>query len=372
MFKRASFKNFKGLRDVSLELGRMTVLIGPNASGKSSVLDGIHLASQLALPHRWRERDIRGPFADLLEGAAHLRTRGESGSLSIAVDISAGSFAIECMANDGGEWHARASFPRPNDSVGVPSREDVRPFFQALPAELGAVVRLRLQSHKLRSPSYSEDEVPRVEHDGAGLASAIAHIAAAIGREAIEAIEADLRAVVPTVGKIRAPRAEVTRRETIVLADGSSTFSDRKVWGNKVEVEVAGAGYLSADLLSDGTLIALALVTLLNGPQVPRVILLDDIESGLHPHAQQELVGVLRKFMTRMPEVQFVLTTHSPYLLDSIEDDEIYALRLNDNGHTVCRKLCEHPDWARWRGKMKMGEFWSTVGEDWVPENAAE
>ena len=35
------FKNFKALRDVTVLLGQLTVLVGPNASGKTSVLQGL-------------------------------------------------------------------------------------------------------------------------------------------------------------------------------------------------------------------------------------------------------------------------------------------------------------------------------------------
>ncbi|WP_438026588.1 hypothetical protein [Sorangium sp. So ce233] len=40
MFDAVRFKSFKCLADVAIELGRMTLLVGANASGKSSVLDG--------------------------------------------------------------------------------------------------------------------------------------------------------------------------------------------------------------------------------------------------------------------------------------------------------------------------------------------
>lgn len=40
MIETVSFKNFKALRDVTVPLERFTVLVGPNASGKTSVLQG--------------------------------------------------------------------------------------------------------------------------------------------------------------------------------------------------------------------------------------------------------------------------------------------------------------------------------------------
>ncbi len=43
MLTRLRVQNFKCLRDVDVKLGPFTVLIGPNDSGKSSVLDAMHL-----------------------------------------------------------------------------------------------------------------------------------------------------------------------------------------------------------------------------------------------------------------------------------------------------------------------------------------
>jgi predicted ATP-dependent endonuclease of OLD family len=41
MLEKVGFKNFLALRDVELTLEPFTVIVGPNASGKSSILEGI-------------------------------------------------------------------------------------------------------------------------------------------------------------------------------------------------------------------------------------------------------------------------------------------------------------------------------------------
>jgi AAA15 family ATPase/GTPase len=47
MLSKIKFRNFKALRDVEIPLNRLTVLVGPNASGKTSVLEGVHYLTQL-------------------------------------------------------------------------------------------------------------------------------------------------------------------------------------------------------------------------------------------------------------------------------------------------------------------------------------
>jgi AAA15 family ATPase/GTPase len=43
MIRKTSIRNFKSLRDVCIDLKRFTVFVGPNASGKSSILQGLNL-----------------------------------------------------------------------------------------------------------------------------------------------------------------------------------------------------------------------------------------------------------------------------------------------------------------------------------------
>src|SRR4051812_23779430 len=47
MIHKVSIHNFKSLRDVRFDLERFTVFVGPNASGKSSVLQGLHILCRM-------------------------------------------------------------------------------------------------------------------------------------------------------------------------------------------------------------------------------------------------------------------------------------------------------------------------------------
>ena len=45
MIKRVRIKNYRSLGDVDVELGPLTVLVGPNASGKSNFVDALKFIS---------------------------------------------------------------------------------------------------------------------------------------------------------------------------------------------------------------------------------------------------------------------------------------------------------------------------------------
>lgn len=51
MIKSVHFQNFRGLRDVTLQLEPLTVLVGPNSSGKTRVLEGLQ-------PREFHETDV--------------------------------------------------------------------------------------------------------------------------------------------------------------------------------------------------------------------------------------------------------------------------------------------------------------------------
>ena len=56
------------------------------------------------------------------------------------------------------------------------------------------------------------------------------------------------------------------------------------------------------------------------------VVLVDELDLHLHPKWQRDLVPTLSKIF---PKVQFIVTTHSPHVLQSMEDVNLYVLRRN-------------------------------------------
>jgi predicted ATPase len=233
-------------------------------------------------------------------------------------------------------------------------------------------MKLSLNAQSLAQPSYLDEENARIKQDGYGLPSMIAAMAAT-DRTRLDQLERALHAVVPRAQRIRAPRAKVTRTQTeiITLSGGNHAVETaREQMGNRLEVEMQGAGWLDASLLSDGTLIALGILALLHSENSPKLLLIDDLDHSLHPKAYSALVTSLRKVMDEHPALQILCTTHAPYLLDCFEPEQVRVLSLDDNGYTHAVKLVDHPEWSeKMRGGLSTGEFWSTVGEQWATLN---
>ncbi|KAF5417700.1 MAG: hypothetical protein C5S48_00015 [Candidatus Methanogaster sp.] len=75
---------------------------------------------------------------------------------------------------------------------------------------------------------------------------------------------------------------------------------------------------------------------------------------------------MIRKLMKNNPDLQIIATSHSPYLLDHLKPEEIRLTTLDDKGCAHVGKLKDHPEFEKWKETMRPGEFWSSVGEDWI------
>ncbi len=68
--------------------------------------------------------------------------------------------------------------------------------------------------------------------------------------------------------------------------------------------------------------------------QFDGIILIDEVEIHLHPEWQEQIIPILRK---TFPQVQFIVTTHSPHVIQTAEPNEIIALCLDENNKVCVR-----------------------------------
>ncbi len=392
MWQQLKFRNFKSLREVDLDLERLTVLVGPNGAGKSSVLSGVRHLADLATPTQpgvdagglIRQRYAFG--APL--GPEQLRTKGtaEEEFIVLGAEIAPGAWNltkdsirlrlrpapstdadqtpwIELLLNgaEGGLTHT--SGPAVENGLSV-AKEVAR-------LGHGPAMELSLSAEAMARPSVLEDDVGRLRRDGYGLASLIA-VMAATDRTRIDRLEEALRRVVPRALRLRTPPTKVSRGETqIISVNGKDHAVEnyRDMPGNRLEIEMKGTGFLDGSMVSDGTLIALGVLALLHSESCPKVVLIDDLDHSLHPSAHKELIGCLRSILAERSELQILCTTHAPYFLDHFEPKEVRVLALDDQGHTHASKLVDHPEWSEALEGLSRSEFWSSVGEQWVTAN---
>lgn len=140
-------------------------------------------------------------------------------------------------------------------------------------------------------------------------------------------------------------------------------FDLEPVPGNKDYVRLnwkdsSGSGYLfDPHQISDGSLRFMALATLLLQPPdlLPKFIVLDEPELGLHPAAIAELSGMVK---IAAQNAQVLLATQSTRLVDEFEPENLVIVERDAaNHHSVFRKLPveELQDWLE---RYSLSELW--------------
>jgi predicted ATPase len=387
VIQKVSFRNFKAYRSLDAELEPFTVLVGPNASGKTTLLEALHHFSVVAYAMLAGGRAFLPIYNPQLQSHGvkapiELSVFGEWGGIGGSA-VATGSAELYQPADGSplyfpfklrGEWNGKPFWAgdwgmkyQPELLHNLTGELDAA-LFQKIRMALSATTVLRFESQRLAEASYSEKAIPQVEANGTGLASVLAYLKLSQD-ETFDEIELALKQVVPTVRRIRIERAMVahTSVRTLALDQQQHQIPEtRMVWGQRIVLDMRGAKGIAADAAGEGTLMVLGLLTVLMGPQNPRLVLLDDIEMRLHPAAQAKLIEILRKLQQRDPELQIIATSHSPFILNYLDPKEVRMTFLAENGFARCEKLTAHPEFERWKDLMSPGEFWSTVGESWL------
>jgi predicted ATPase len=161
--------------------------------------------------------------------------------------------------------------------------------------------------------------------------------------------------------RLQETRSEVFRNLTEVIQVvapffGSFQLQPDRLNPEKIRLEWQERGsdaYFNAEALSDGTLRFICLATLLLQPELPSTILLDEPELGLHPYAITVLADLLRSAATR---TQVIASTQSVTLINQFGPEDILVVDRED-GASVFRRLTSDQI-ESWLDDYALGELW--------------
>jgi len=106
--------------------------------------------------------------------------------------------------------------------------------------------------------------------------------------------------------------------------------------------------------MSEGTLRLLAHLAVVCSPSPPALVCFEEPENYLHPRALELLANALKKASDR---TQVLLSTHSPYLLNFLEPDDLQIVEKKDGGTVVSR--VQDPEGVKEALKtLGLGEMW--------------
>lgn len=109
-------------------------------------------------------------------------------------------------------------------------------------------------------------------------------------------------------------------------------------------------------LISDGTLRLLALTLLAYIPGENAIYLIEEPENGLHPKAVE---AVFQSFSSTY-EAQVLVASHSPVLLSLAESKQILCFGKTDTGATDIVSGVEHPALRNWKGEVNLSVLYAS------------
>ncbi len=383
MITRLRIKNFKALRDVEVQLTPIHVLIGPNDSGKTSILDA------LAALCRSVDHDLADAFLGSWKGAELVWAGKADLLVSIEADfddrlVSGYNLVVQFRMQNRQVELFRGLLPRgrvPGVKRGevFPSETGIRTAsdrgLDVTESEAIGTVRELLEGVQyyrwdprfLALPIAPDTKRRfRMESNGFGLALCLDEILS-FDRDRFIKLERRFTEVFPHITSIKLV-PEMGYRAAVDSSDRVTML--KKADGKGLYFRLSTSDQLvPASQVSDGTLLVLAYLAILYLPQPPRVLLVEEPENGIHPKRLRDLLGVLRELIQEQSHTQVVLTTHSPYALDLFSPEEVTLCTMQENGEVKTTRLSESAAVRGESGVFTLGEIWTGLGDERIAQS---
>ncbi len=370
------------MRDVALELTPVHVLIGPNDSGKTSILEAVAALCRSA------DHELPQAFVGAWEGASLVWNRDAERLVTLAATVAdtEGEFdyslivQFATMGRRGTvkrEWF-RTEPEAPKIDLIPPGRavsavhlsthnpgvvpEDKRPFALRVFDALAGVHYYRWTPSHLALPVAPDSKRRfRMEASGFGLALCLDDILG-FDRDRFIALEQRFKAIFPQIRSIKLIPEPAFRAP---VDDPEQVLQLNRAEGKGIYFEfVEGGKLLSASQVSDGMLLVLAYLAVLYLPQPPRVLLVEEPENGIHPKRLQDVLSILRDLVTEQSQCQVILTTHSPYVVDLFQPEEVTLCQKTKDGSVAVRRLSESQAVREQLDIFTLGEIWTAEGDE--------
>jgi predicted ATPase len=316
------FRNFKALREAAVQLGPFNLFIGPNGSGKTSLIQALLRLRSLAGLPVVRGRETPGQRPDGPQIEFHFAPPFED--VKVILGCNSGELVCNLLVVD-----------HPPGPAGETQ---------------WANLRIKLQGIRAYLFDHYAMALPAKRSEGAELASNAGNLAAVLAsrREGPEwaAFEADFCRILPEF----------------------SGLEFREAGEGRVELGArlgAGRGFVAADSLSQGTLYLLATLTLAHAPVPPTVVCLEEADRGIHPRLLSEVRDALYRLShpkdagMERAAAQVLTTTHSPYLLDLFKDHPEEVVLAHKHGQEATfSRLSERTDLLDLMKEAHLGDLW--------------
>jgi len=383
MLRKLVLERFKSFEHAEMTFGPLTVVVGPNASGKSNLRDalrflhGVSRGYALAeiLGEKWGEggvlqwRGIRGGLREAsFNNASSLAleieydTLGPSRALKSTYRIEVGVGTISSGPQVVREsLKVRGRFVFNTENIPHPSATHLRVRIdrQRLPitgltrarpvlaqlAEYPGVGRLAREKARAALNAFSSMRFLDLSPDAMRLPSIPGQVVLGDRGENLSSV---IQAICTNPAHKRGMLQWVRELTPMDVVD--FTFPTDQTGRVLVTLVEQGGRAVSAYSASDGTLRFLAMVAALLGPESAQFYFFEELENGLHPTRLALLLQLIEQ-QTAGGDVQVVATTHSAQLLGLLGPEArshaVESYRLEDTESTSLARLMDLPDAER-------------------------
>jgi predicted ATPase len=403
MLKRLTVKNFKAIQDMTIEFTPLTVLIGGNGCGKSTVLQALDLLRSAAtrdISEYLRERGWT--FEELKSKLSDEKDRPVEFVSEYQFDIEGNirtvrwDFAVDLKKSI--DWIINEKIEIINDETEPRILMRHGPGYgEAIPAEFGkfdfqsSILKyykareedreiLALKQFLASSTYYgllSPDTIRAGQKtgitgtigNGGEWLAAFIHGLDDDGREKLNRMVSDFIGIKVAVTVFDAgsaflliSREQYETKEIAVDAWHTSDGLLRIIAFAAMRLERLilrlGASDGAIQIKLNGDFDLRGYVERNNG-----MMLLDEIEDGINPYLTEKAVALLRDTVEQSDR-QVIITTHSPVVLNDINPDYINLLWKDKSGSVYCRKLFSISELHDSLDFLSPGDAWMNIREE--------
>jgi len=330
-------KSYGCLKDVEATLTPLHAFIGPNDSGKSTLLHGMRTLVHFTHDGFQQERGGWKPFDPFILDRV---------DTELVCDVDGATYGLRSIDN----FNVKETLTRNGEaSVDYDSPIGRASYFlssdignASILAQLRAARLVRFDPDALRTPSGLIPETAPVNFlDDRGLGLAGVYFALRNRDDgSFAAIVQEVRERFPTVKGIRVKA--VTSSEVVLEADLTN--------GAKVE----------AKRMSEGLLYYLAFAALRHLDPVT-LLLVEEPENGLHPARIVEVMRILRSISEQGTQV--VMATHSPLVVNEMRADEVSIITRAEAEGTKVTLMKDTANFAKRSSVYALGELWLSFAD---------
>lgn len=355
MIEQVVIQNYKSIKDLSLPLNRLNVLIGSNGAGKSNFISFFELTKAIYEQRFGSYTLSKGGIDNLLR-----QGRKVSPSIQGLIDFdNTNAFFFEIKPSQSNKGYIEKTGDYFNnfhkqekdyskwnktiwDSAVEESSLKDNPRWRAayLRKYLGSFTVYHFHDTSANSPMRGDcpiNDNGYLRDNGSNLAAYLYSLMQN-DEKTFRLIEGVIRSIAPYFKGFKL-RPDANNKDRIRLE-----------WEER-DTDM----YLDGYSFSDGTLRFIALATLLLQSKMPEVIIIDEPELGLHPAAINKLAQLVKQASLKS---QIILSTQSTNLVNCFEVDDIIVVDRADN-QSVFRHL-ERKELEKWMDdyELSLSDLW--------------